>query len=161
MKKPINHLASLVERQSHFQFPHQQKLQQLFQITEHIRQAWMTALPLDVINTLIVTNYDEFSLTISTNNHTVANHLNYSAQPLLNFLHQYQSSFQSIRTLKFHVIILDKMAKPTQLGLQCHLNVNNVTSCELSNSTKQTISQLAEIVTDDERLSNALHQLIK
>lgn len=156
MKKPLNYLASKTEKLTNYRFPHQKKLLQLEQLTQTIRSVWQDVLPEELLATLSVIFYDEVQLTISTNSHTLANHLNYNRMLLLNQLIQREPSLQTVIHLKFRVITLDNLSTT----LQCNQTVSNVKSRELSELTKQNIAQLAELVTDDIRLRRALHKLI-
>ena len=158
MKKPTNHLASRTERLANYRLPFQKKLQQLQQLTEGIRSAWQSVLPQEILTNLQVIACEQSTLVVSTSNHTIANHLNYNQQNLLLTLQAFDSSFHQFNQLRFRVIIL----KPLQLtNLQCNQNITNVKNCELSESTKRNITQLCELVTDNQRLKAALQKLIK
>lgn len=158
MKKPTNHLASRTERLANYRLPFQKKLQQLQQLTEGIRSAWQSVLPQEILTNLQVIACEQSTLVVSTSNHTIANHLNYNQQNLLLTLQAFDSSFHQFNQLRFRVILL----KPLQLtNLQCNQTITNVKNCELSESTKRNITQLCELVTDNQRLKAALQKLIK
>lgn len=160
MKKPTNHLASQVERLAGFKFPHQQQINQLNHLTERVKQAWQAILPDTMLTTLMVIADDGLSLTISTDNHTLANHLNYSRQPLLAQLQQVEPTLSRLTGLKFRVIPPIAPLN-TKQNIQSNQNVTNVKSCELSDLTKQNIAQVIELVTDDLPLQRALQKLLK
>lgn len=160
MKKPTNHLASRTERLANYRLPFQKKLQQLQQLTEGIRSAWQSVLPQEILTNLQVIACEQSTLVVSTSNHTIANHLNYNQQNLLLSLQAFDSSFHQFNQLRFRVIIL-KPLNPLQLtNLQCNQTITNVKNCELSESTKRNITQLCELVTDNQRLKAALQKLI-
>lgn len=160
MKKPTNHLASRAERLASFKFPHQEQINHLNQLTATIRQAWQAILPSNMLDTLQVIADDGNSLTISTDNHTLANHLTYSRQPLLQELHQQQLSLHCVSQLKFRVIA-PLGTEVNNVALQSNQPVNNVTSCELSEFTKQNITQVMSLVTDDIALQRVLQKFLK
>lgn len=160
MKKPTNHLASQTERFASLKLPHQSYIVQLQQLTTIIKQAWQPLLPSQSLDSLSVINDEGQSLTISTHHHTLANHLTYSRQPLLNQLHQHEPALQRVLQLKFRVIA-PLTASTSEKDLQGNHNVTNVTSCELSESTKRNIAQTIAVVTDDIRLQSVLQKFLK
>lgn len=160
MKKPTNHLASQTERFASFRLPHQQYLEQLQHLTTIIKQAWQPLLPLDALDSLAVINDEGQSLTISTIHPTLANHLNYNRQPLLNQLHQHEPTLARLLQLKFRVLApITPLA--SQQDLQSNQNVNHVTTCEISEFTKQNIAQTIQLVTDDIALQRVLQKFLK
>lgn len=161
MKKPTNYLASHTEKLANLKLPFAQQFEQLEQLTITVKHAWQPLLPDTMLATLFVIGYDGQTLTLTTNNHTFANHLTYSHQPLLAQLHQTVPNLQQVTGLRFKVVQLERITPPNSAFLQSNEDVKNVTSCKLSEFTKQNIAQLAEIVTDDIRLQQALQKLIK
>ncbi|MFW2177561.1 MULTISPECIES: DciA family protein [unclassified Moraxella] len=158
MQKPNNHLASYSEKMANYRLPYQQTLNTLQHLTTLVQQAWQSSLPESVLTTLMVINHDNTNLTLSTDSHTIANHLNYQRQELLQQLQQFDNTFAYLTQLRFKVVVLEKAKSP---NLQCNQNVNNVTSRELSDVTKQNIAHLIELVTDNEPLKSTLQKLIK
>lgn len=157
MKKKVNHLGSLLEQQQFYCLPHQQKIQELCHLTDLVRQSLSIVLTEEVVNSLMVVRHEQQILSISTHSHTIANHLNYTRQTLLQILHQHCPSLQAVRDLKFRAVTNNTASSAHHL--QSNQSVNSVTSCELSESTRQNIAQLAELVTDDEELSKVLREL--
>lgn len=160
MKKPTNHLASHTEKLANLKLPFAEQFEQLNQLTLTVKRAWQPLLPETMLSTLLVVSYDHQTITLTTNNHTLANHLTYSHQPLLAQLHQTVPTLQQVTRLKFNVVQLERITTTNSAFLQSNENVKNVTSCKLSEFTKQNIAQLAEIVTDDDNLQKALQKLI-
>lgn len=158
MKKSTNHLASHSERLANYRLPYESKLRELQQLTASVRQAWQGLLPDTLLDHLQVIALDNTTLTLSTANHTAANHLTYNRQLLLNTLHQYHQRFGHISQLRFKVLALPNQSKGL---LQSNQTVSNVTSRELSESTKRNIAQLASLVTDDAELQQVLQKFIK
>ena len=161
MKKPTNHLASRTERLANYQLPFQKKLQQLQQLTDDVRSAWQNVLPQEVLASLQVIACESFRLVVSTNSHTLANHLNYNQQHLLSTLQAFDNNFHQFNQLRFRVVIVKPIHGSQIPDLQCNHNVSNVKNCELSESTKRNITQLCDLVTDNEPLRTALQKLIK
>lgn len=159
----INHLGSRLERQQYFKLPLQSKIAELEKYTLLIQQTLEAMLPTETVRSLRVIYIDNHSLTISTDNHTTANHLNYMSQAILTLLHQAHPSFTKLERLKFRVVMLthrfSQAANPPNL-LQGNQMVNNVTSCELSELTKQNITQLTELVTSNKRLVQVLRKIV-
>lgn len=158
-KKPTNYLGSHAERLTNFKLPHQSQLEQLRYLTDLIKQAWQSLLPPELLETLLVITDNGQSLTVSTSHYTFANHLTYSQQPLLAELHQFEPSLQRVVQLKFRVI--EPITPLQKTDLQSNHNVTNVTSCELSDFTKQNIAQVIELVTDDIPLQRVLQKFLK
>ena len=161
MKKPTNHLASQSERLANYQLPYQSKLRELQRLTEQVQLAWQGLLPDTLLEQLMVIAVDGTTLTLSTKNHTAANHLTYNRQLLLNTLQQQSNQFNHITQLRFRVIVLEQLTPSSPTELQCNQNVSNVTSRDLSESTKRNIAQLASLVTDDIELQQVLQKFIK
>ena len=161
MKKPTNHLASQSERLANYQLPYQSKLRELQRLTEQVRLAWQGLLPDTLLEQLMVIAVDGTTLTLSTQNHTAANHLTYNRQLLLNTLQQQSNQFNHITQLRFRVIVLEQLTPSSPTELQCNQNVSNVTSRDLSESTKRNTAQLASLVTDDIELQQVLQKFIK
>lgn len=160
VKKPTNHLGSQAERLTNLKLPHQSHLEQLRDLTYLVKQAWQSLLPNDLLDTLLVITDHGQSLTLSTSHYTFANHLTYSQQPLLAELHQFEPNLQRVVQLKFRVIEpITPLAQKDDL--QSKQNVSNVTSCELSEFTKQNIAQVIELVTDDIPLQRVLQKFLK
>lgn len=170
MNKSINYLATPLERQRQFKIPEQQKIRELIRLTEKVKQAWQPLLPDEILDTLMVVSHDPTLLMLTTTNHTIANHLNYTYQLLVELLHEAYPFLQTISHLKFNVINLDKNNLSSQFN---HTNINsvenntekrhsgvtNVTSRKLSATTRQNITQLAHNVTLNPRLTKALLRL--
>lgn len=161
MKKPTNHLASRTERLANYQLPFQKKLQQLQQLTDDVRSAWQNVLTEEVLASLQVIACESFILVVSTNSHTLANHLNYNQQHLLSTLQAFDNNFYQFNQLRFRVVIVKASYDSQMPDLQCNHNVSNVKNCELSEYTKRNITQLCDLVTDNEPLRTALQKLIK
>ena len=161
MKKPTNHLASRTERLANYQLPFQKKLHQLQQLTDDVRSAWQNVLTEEVLASLQVIACESFILVVSTNSHTLANHLNYNQQHLLSTLQAFDNNFHQFNQLRFRVVIVKPFNGSQMPDLQCNQNVSNVKNCELSESTKRNITQLCDLVTDNEPLRAALQKLIK
>lgn len=162
MKSPVNYLGSRIERQKQFRFALQAKLSELDKLTAQLKKTLLTVLPNEAIQNLRVIHCDGKQLIISTDNHTVANHLNYMKQSILDLLHHEHLMFDNIQQLKFRVSLLGQQFQPSvsiSPSLQRNQTVNTVTSCEISESTRQNITHLAELVTNNERLAIALHKL--
>ena len=161
MKKQTNHLDSRTERLANYLLPFQKKLQQLQQLTNDVRSAWQNVLPQEVLASLQVIACESFRLVVSTNSHTLANHLNYNQQHLLSTLQAFDNNFHQFNQLRFRVVIVKAIHGSQMPGLQCNHNVSNVKNCELSEFTKRNITQLCDLVTDNEPLRTALQKLIK
>lgn len=161
MKKPTNHLASHTERLANYRLPFQKKLQQLQHLTDELRNAWQSILSEEILLTLQVISFESFTLVVSTDSHTIANHLNYNQQGLLSTLQAYDTVFHPFSQLRFRVILVKPISTTQAKNLQCNQNVTNVKKCELSESTKRNITQLCNLVTDNEQLKAALQNLIK
>lgn len=171
MAKSTNYLASPIERQRQFKIPAQNKINELIELTNKLKQAWKPLLPDEILDTLMVIHYDSEQLVITTNNHTIANHLNYTYQMLLELLHNEYSYLQSLSHIKFKVINTPK-AHTAERNLEdtlipSHLKNNlkngskvaSVTSRKLSPTTRQNITQLVQNVTLDNRLKAVLLRL--
>nr|WP_315040611.1 hypothetical protein [uncultured Moraxella sp.] len=157
MKKPVNYLAPRHEQNASLKTPFQEKIEYYKKLTQKIRLAWQTLLPDEAILTLQAVYQDNHKLVIVTDNLTLSNHLNYSKKPLLQTLQQFDSAFNYVHELKFQV---NQVKNPMLQQLQCKNSVNSVTSRELSESTKQNIAHLAELVTHNKALHNALQKLL-
>lgn len=162
MKTPINHLGSRLERQSHYRLPLQAKLLALDKYTRLVKQTLMNVLPSEAISGLRVIVCENQQLIITANNHTIANHLNYMSQSILDLLHHEHPELLSITQLKFRVVLMNQQfskAATSSMALQRNSIVNTVTFCELSDLTKQNITQLANLVTTNKKLAEILHKI--
>ncbi|ELA09643.1 hypothetical protein MOMA_04535 [Moraxella macacae 0408225] len=157
-KKQVNHLASHQERIANLPIPFHDKVQHFQTLTQKIRQAWQAVLPDDALATLSVGYQAKQTLFISTNNQTLANHLSYSQAVLLNILQQSDRAFKDICQLKFQVIHPTFATSDTQT--KCNQKVNSVTSCNISENTKQNIAHLAELVINDKALYDVLQKFL-
>ena len=130
-------------------------------MTDDVRSAWQNVLTEEVLASLQVIACESFRLVVSTNSHTLANHLNYNQQHLLSTLQAFDNNFHQFNQLRFRVVIVKASYDSQMPNLQCNHNVSNVKKCELSESTKRNITQLCDLVTDNEPLRAALQKLIK
>lgn len=153
MKKPTNYLASLHEQCANFKMPFQHQFHELQRLTQLLVQVWQPLLPDSILTTLLVYGFNQQTLSISTNSHTIANHLNYHHQHLIQQLHN-EPTFQSVQKLSFRVVNLSITQSTNQL--QPHVET---TSTVFSESTRENITQLAEFVIDNERLKQQLIRL--
>lgn len=153
MKKPVNYLASQTEKLSNLKMPLTQHFQETIRLTNLIKQAWQSLLPAEALETLVVYGYDQQTLSISTNSHTLANHLTYQQQSLLQQLHHSQPQFASVIKLNFRVVQLPN-SNPTN-----NQDVVQTTTPVFCESTRENITQLAKFVIDNERLKQQLIRL--
>lgn len=162
MKTPINHLGSRLERQSHYRLPLQDKLLALDKYTRLVRTTLANVLPTEAVDELRVIVCENQQLIITANNHTLANHLNYMSQSILDLIHHEHPELLSITQLKFRVLLMNQQfskVATSSTALQRNSTVNSVTSCELSDLTKQNITQLAKLVTTNKKLTEILHKI--
>ena len=76
-------------------------------------------------------------------------------------IQEFDNNFHQFNELRFRVVIVKPIHGSQMADLQCNHNVSNVKNCELSESTKRNITQLCDLVTDNEPLRTALQKLIK
>ena len=106
-------------------------------------------------------------MVITTTNHTIANHLNYTYNMLLELIHQDYPYLQNISQIKFKVIAAQYLPIKGNLSAKSVVNpsaqrdnlVTTVTSRKLSATTRQNITQLAQDVTLNPRLAKVLLRL--
>lgn len=168
MKSPVNHLGSRIEQQQYFRIPLQAKIIELDRLTTLLKNTLQSVLPDEAVQSLRVIQHDQTRLVVSTDSHTLANHLNYMSQSILDLLHHEHAKLQSVTQLTFRVILLKPQHNSTDIALtknmpqlQSNPSVKNVTLCELSDLTLQNITQLSKIVTSNEKLVQVLQELAK
>lgn len=162
MTKTPNYLGSTLEKQRHFKLPYQQAIDELQHLTALVKQSLETVLPAEAIDPLAVIHVTPQSLVISTPNHTVANHLNYMSQAILSLLHNDHIQLQSVSQLKFRVVMLQHRFTQADLppSLLSHQNASLQKSArQLSEKTRQDITQTANLITDNPRLKATLEKL--
>lgn len=158
MKKPVNHLAPRHEQNAILKLPFQKKIEQYQALTKKIQLALQALLPKEALDSLAVAYQDDTHLTITTNNHTLANHLNYSKKPLLDTLQQFDPVFNQVNELKFQVNHVQKALESPKTDEQ----IDNLPMppIQFSQSTKQNISHLAELVIHDKALYDVLQKIL-
>lgn len=167
MAKPTNYLGAPIERQRQFKIPEQHKINALIGLTDKITQAWTPLLPEEILCTLMVVKCEPPLMVITTTNHTIANHLNYTYNMLLELIHQDYPYLQNISQIKFKVIAAQYLPIKGNLSAKSVVNpsaqrdnlVTTVTSRKISATTRQNITQLAQDVTLNPRLAKVLLRL--
>lgn len=158
MKKFVNHLAPRHEQNAILKLPFQEKFKNYQTLTQKIQQAWQTILPKEALSSLQVAYQDDTHLTITTNHHTLANHLNYSKQPLLDTLQQFDPIFNQVTELKFQVNHIENALTSSMLAQKTDPKLTK--SSQLIESTKQNIAHLAKLVMHDKALYDVLQKIL-
>lgn len=158
MKKSVNHLAPRHEQNATLKLPFQEKIQQYQTLSQKVRLAWHGILPTEALTSLQVAYQHDSLLVITTNHHTLANHLNYSKKPLLDTLQQFDPVFNQVLDLKFQVNHIQNVLNPLHLAKPKQENLDKATP--FSDATKQNIAHLAELVIHDRALYDVLQKIL-
>lgn len=158
MKKSVNHLAPKHEQNATLKLPFQEKFQHYQILSQKIQQAWYGILPQEALTSLQVAYQDDNHITITTNHHTLANHLNYNKKLLLETLKQFDPIFNQVMALKFQVNHIQNALNSPILKTPTQKNLAQITT--FSDSTKQNIAHLAELVIHDKELYDVLQKIL-
>ena len=164
--KPINHLASRLDRQQQSieRLPSSllNHLNELTSLTKSIKTSLAGCLPDDIMQTLTVGGYHDQTLTLAVASQTAVNHLIYQRSSLLHILTKDVVTFRELKRIN---VVLNSspnlLTQPKNLNVQTKndVNVKSYADKGLSPKTRATISHVAECVIVHERLKTALFHL--